>query len=84
MCGQPVEPGTGVDDRTTVTDLDGRPQPAHRVCMLRNVMGGIGHLTDHQRWCIEVGDPDMGLSYYDSALLVDEWVAKNGFEAAQD
>lgn len=51
------------------------PRTAHRVCLLRNAMGGIGHLTDHEHWCKEMHDPDMGLSYYDSALLVDEWVA---------
>lgn len=47
---------------------------AHRECMLRAVLGGIGHLTDHQRWCNEVGDSDMGLTYRESALAVDKWV----------
>ena len=54
------------------------PRMAHRVCLLRNVMGGIGHLTDHDQWCEVMCDPDMGLTYYESAVLVDEWVAAHG------
>jgi hypothetical protein len=65
------------EDMETIGTPEG-PRLAHRVCLLRNVMGGIGHLTDHEHWCSEMHDPDMGLSYYESALLVDEWVYKNG------
>jgi hypothetical protein len=46
--------------------------PVHRECSLRSVLGGIGHLRDHQRWCIEGKDPDAGYTYRESALLV--WV----------
>jgi hypothetical protein len=52
---------------------------AHRECLLRSVMGGIGHLEDHQRWCVEAGDPDGGRSYRQSALEVDQWVHTHGF-----
>ncbi len=44
--------------------------PAHAECLLRGVIGGIGHLVDHQRFCIREQDPDAGLSYRESSLLV--------------
>lgn len=44
--------------------------PVHRECSLRVVMGGIGHQLDHLHWCREVGDPDMGLSFRESAKQV--------------
>lgn len=41
----------------------------HRECGLRMVMGGIGHLTDHDYYCRGELGPDAGLSYRLSALL---------------
>ena len=61
---------------------DCRPLVAHRECMLRNVMGGIGHLMDHDHFCLDCHDPDAGLSYRQSALLVDEYVRVMGVEHA--
>jgi hypothetical protein len=58
------------------------PRGQHPECALRSVLGGIGHLTDHEHWCNGVGDPDMGLSYRESALRVAAWVAEHGVEAA--
>lgn len=52
----------------------------HRECMLRGVTGGIGHLLDHDEWCIRQGDTDAGFSYRDSALAVDELTARFGTE----
>ena len=49
------------------------PRYAHRVCMLRDAMGGIGHLIDHEYWCSQHGDPDGGLTRYQSAQLVDAY-----------
>lgn len=54
----------------------------HRECALRSVLGGIGHLRDHAHWCTVRQDPDAGLSYRQSALEVDAWVAVNGLDAA--
>jgi hypothetical protein len=51
---------------------------AHWECLMRSVLGGIGHLEDHQHWCIEVGDPDGGRSYRQSAVEVAEWVKEHG------
>jgi hypothetical protein len=51
---------------------------AHRACMMRSVIGGIGHLEDHDFWCAVMNDPDGGRTYYQSALEVAEWVTRNG------
>jgi hypothetical protein len=40
----------------------------HRECVLRALVGGVGHLVDHERYCHSVGS-DAGLSYRESALL---------------
>lgn len=53
--------------------------PVHRECSLRSVMGGIGHLQNHQVWCLERHDPDAGLGYRTSALMVWNWIADHGF-----
>lgn len=55
-------------------------QPIHRECALRSTMGGIGHLIDHAYWCKQMHDPDAGLPYRLSALLVDAWVYYYGVE----
>lgn len=57
-----------------------RGQPMHRECLLRNGLGGIGHLIDHDHFCDYLGDPDAGLSYRLSSLLVDVYVTYNGVE----
>ena len=41
----------------------------HRECALRNVLGGIGHHVDHERYCRGVG-PDAGLSRRASSIMV--------------
>lgn len=59
--------------------VDGAKVPAHRECLLRTVMGGIGHLEDHAYWCGQMHDPDGGRSFRQSALEVDDWVAAGRF-----
>lgn len=49
---------------------------AHRECSLRSVMGGIGHLVDHARYCRSDEGPDAGLSKRLSALLVWQMVVE--------
>lgn len=75
------------DEPMTLADKPGLPigvmrksgptvEYAHRECQLRDVMGGIGHLIAHEFWCgAPRHDPDAGLTYRQSALLVDAWVA---------
>jgi hypothetical protein len=45
-------------------------EPAHKECSLRSVLGGIGHHTQHDYWCVVMGKPDAGLTYRQSALEV--------------
>lgn len=66
LCSEPI---TEADDARDLV-----PGHAHRECLLRSVLGGIGHLTDHAHWCLGQHDPDGGLTYRASALAVDEWV----------
>lgn len=60
--------------------VDGRL--AHRSCLLRVVLGGIGHLEDHAYWCRQVGDPDGGRSRRQSGIEVAAWVEEHGVQAA--
>jgi hypothetical protein len=74
LCNEPMgnEPST-----------NGNPAfPMHRACGLRSALGGIGHLIAHEHWCLQRGDPDAGLTYRQSALLVDAYVRVMGVEAA--
>ena len=69
VCGEEV---TDKDTYTLYTP-DG-PEQAHRVCMLREVTGGIGHCIAHEYWCSQHSDPDAGLTKYQSARLVDAYI----------
>lgn len=53
-------------------DADGKPEQTlvHKECMFRVVVGGIGHHENHQYWCVEMGDPDGGRTYRQSAIEV--------------
>lgn len=55
-------------------------QYAHHECSLRSVVGGIGHQIAHELWCLVLGDPDAGLTYRQSALLVRALVGLVGIE----
>ena len=52
----------------------------HPECGLRMALGGIGHLIAHEYWCSQRRDPDAGLTYRQSALLVRAWVDVMGVE----
>ena len=70
MCEEPV---LG-DVSPTPLWVDGEPRAVHWQCMLRQVLGGIGHLIAHDYWCGEPRhDPDAGLTYRQSSLLAAEW-----------
>jgi hypothetical protein len=58
------------------------PLVAHRECLLRSALGGIGHLIDHEHFCRVKHDPDAGMTYRESAKLVDVWVQLKGVDAA--
>lgn len=74
LCREDIDPGEVSRKVSTMA--------AHRECLLRSVAGGIGHLIDHAHFCGERGDPDAGLSYRLSALLVDAYVHHVGVEKA--
>lgn len=42
----------------------------HLECLLREAVGGVGHVIDHSYWCVAQGDPDAGLPRWHSALCV--------------
>lgn len=71
LCDTEVKPD---HDSRPIVPVTGGTAQAHRECLLREVMGGIGHLTDHEFWCGHIHDPDAGHTYRKSALLVDQWV----------
>ena len=56
----------------------------HPECGVRMAIGGIGHLIAHSYWCIERHDPDAGLTYRQSALLVAAWVNVMGIESTAE
>ena len=57
----------------------------HWQCMLRQVVGGIGHLVAHEHWCgAPRHDPDAGLTYRQSALLTAAWVRIVGTEPTEE
>ena len=78
MCDEPVVPGGDISPSSLFT-AEG-PQRVHRSCMLREVVGGIGHLIAHDYWCVKHHDPDAGLTRRQSALLVDVYAAVVGIE----
>lgn len=74
------------DEQVTDTDVRansrffdeyGNKRLAHQECALRIVLGGIGHLANHEHWCRTEHDPDAGLSYRESARLVLEWTKEH-------
>jgi hypothetical protein len=73
FCDTPIVPGDELAPGTLL--VDGKHAPTHRECSLRSVMGGIGHLENHSYWCLTMKDPDGGLTYRESALRVDDWIA---------
>src|SRR6185295_13119808 len=69
MCPMCNEPVWGDAAHEPLYTEDG-PRIVHWQCMLRSVLGGIGHLVAHDYWCGEPRhDPDAGLTYRQSALL---------------
>jgi len=69
LCGEAILP------EEDARPVGGRDRGAHRECLLRAVVGGIGHLEDHAYWCTYRGDTDAGHTYRESARLVDDWLA---------
>lgn len=80
LCETAIEEGEDYRSMPYVTKQSTTLRHVHADCGLRNVVGGIGHLTDHAYWCGKMGDPDMGLTYRESALAVRRWIDEHGVE----
>ena len=71
LCGEPITDHPSLCAPTwSLEDGEWQQRLAHRECMLRSVTGGIGHLEDHDYWCVKMGDPDGGRTYRQSAIEV--------------
>lgn len=86
LCGEPTR--GALDARImpyVAAGDDGAPSTTfrwcHSICGLRDVIGGIGHLRDHEYWCNKMGDPDGGMTRHESALAVSAWIAEHGIAA---
>lgn len=83
MCEEPFQIGDPLVPVGTLTEAAGFvARMAHVECMMRTVLGGIGHLENHAYWCGIKEDCDAGLTFRESALKVKAWVDEHGIEAA--
>lgn len=80
LCEEPVALDQ-INNRSQRIGGMGGNRTAHRECLLRSGIGGIGHLENHAYWCLQMHDPDGGRTYRQSALEVDQWVVDHGVEA---
>lgn len=80
LCNEPLLEGEQLAHHGLL--VDGVRRDVHRECMLRSVVGGIGHLEDHHTWCVIAGDSDGGRTYRQSSIEVDAWVHEHGVDAA--
>jgi len=78
MCDEEIEDGEPFDPMGFNTEQHKGVKMVHRDCLLRSVMGGIGHHEDHFYWCLQMHDPDGGRTYRQSAREVAEMVRKVG------
>lgn len=85
LCEEPIELGevrrNELPPSITLYTPEG-PRQAHRECMLREVMGGIGHHIAHEYCCTQLNDPDAGLTRRQSGLLVDAYLRVVGLDNA--
>lgn len=80
LCEELIEDGDQGSFIGMIPQLgNGHPAyPVHRECSLRAVVGGIGHLENHDYWCGKMHDPDGGRSYRASSVMVWHWVQVRG------
>jgi hypothetical protein len=76
ICALCQEPITSTDAWVSLN-----PQNyVHHCCSLREVTGGIGHQLAHEWCCLVKHDPDAGLTYHQSAIMVAALVDLLGIE----
>ena len=64
LCHEGIEPGRQYNMG------ENSHMVAHRECLMREALGGIGHHLGHEYWCSIRRDPDAGLTRHQSAVLV--------------
>jgi len=74
-CGEDITLADEPARRLGVLGADGVPRLGyvHNECQLREALGGIGHLIAHDYWCLQMHDPDAGLTSRQSAKLAVKW-----------
>lgn len=78
MCDEVIEEWDLFDPMGFNTEQHKGVMMVHRDCLLRSVMGGIGHHENHEYWCKQIGDPDGGRTYRQSAKEVAALVRERG------
>lgn len=79
VCHQPIRAGDqGALVWAMVDPLAPVRLPHHRECVLRVMVGGIGHIVDCEFWCQLHQDGDAGLSLRSSAVKVWEHFVAEG------
>lgn len=63
-CSEPF----GEDDN--IRSINGGTEMAHLECIQQLYYGGIGHLENHDLWCLQQHDPYGGRTFRQSALEV--------------
>lgn len=84
LCGEEAAHDNFVRTIGSMTKTGPEIRWAHDDCMLREVLGGIGHIVAHEYWCTQRHDPDAGLTYRQSALLVYQWTKIVGVQTTTD
>jgi hypothetical protein len=81
LCEEAIEDGEDYEPMPFVAG-DGTVEAkfVHRDCVVRSVLGGIGHHLDHDYWCGHMHDPDGGRTLRESAREVCALLRERGIE----
>jgi hypothetical protein len=81
LCSEEIEDGEDSESMPFVSaDSTVEVKNVHRDCVVRSVLGGIGHHEDHDYWCGHMHDPDGGRSLRQSAREVCALLRERGVE----
>lgn len=78
LCNEPMQKGEDL------RPMNGRGQGVHSECLLRSALGSIEHLEMGPHTVGACHENDRGLTYRQNALLVAEWVRKNGYPGGNE
>ena len=80
LCEEPIEEWDVMESMGFSTEKFTGMAYVHSECVMRSVLGGIGHHENHAYWCKEMGDPDGGRTLRQSAREVAVMVRKVGID----